>query len=86
MTDQEMKKLVLDTLLSVAPEADVSNINPDRNLQEELDIDSIDFLNFVMSLHKKTGVDVPERDYPKVLTLNGCVSYLLAHSKAGATG
>jgi acyl carrier protein len=78
MTEQEMKRAVLEVLATVAPEADSSVIDPDESFQDQLDIDSIDFLNFVMGLYQRTGVDVPERDYPKVASLNACVSYLMA--------
>jgi acyl carrier protein len=78
MSEQEMKRAVLEVLATVAPEADSSVIDPDESFQDQLDIDSIDFLNFVMGLYQRTGVDVPERDYPKVASLNACVSYLMA--------
>jgi acyl carrier protein len=45
-------------------------------LQEELDIDSMDFLNLMTALYEEAGIDVPEHDYPQLATLNGCVSYL----------
>ena len=59
-----------------------STSTSDADLREELDIDSMDFLNFVIGLHERTGIDVPERDYPKLATLAGCVSYLSAAAAA----
>ena len=61
MSEQEMQRAVLEVLATVAPEADSNAIDPDESFQDQLDIDSIDFLNFVMGLHQRTGIDVPER-------------------------
>ncbi len=80
-SESELRALVIDLLSHVAPEADAATIDPDASLQDQLDIDSIDFLNFIMAVHETTGIDVPERDYAKVATLNDCVRYLAA--KAG---
>jgi acyl carrier protein len=61
MTEAELRKSVLG---NIAPEADLGALPPDRDLRESLDIDSMDFLNFVISLHEKLGVDIPEADLP----------------------
>ena len=79
-SEQQIRDAVLASLKGVAPEADAGDIEPDEPLQEQLDIDSIDFLNFLMALHEKTGVDIPERDYGRVATLNDCVSYVAARA------
>ena len=76
MTEAKLRKTVLDTLGDIAPEADLGALPPDRDLREELDIDSMDFLNFVIALHEKLGIDIPEADYPQLVTLNGAVAYL----------
>ena len=76
MTEDEIRSLIIAELGNVAPETDAATIDPDADLREELDIDSLDFLNFIAALHKKTGVNVPELDYPKLLTLNKAVAYL----------
>ena len=68
--------VVLATLAQVAPEADLASLGPDAELRVELDIDSMDFLNFVVGIDERTGVDIPERDYPQLNTLNGCIEYL----------
>ncbi len=60
----------------VAPEADLDSVGPDETLQKALDLDSIDFLNFVTGLHERTGLEIPERDYPELSTVDGCVRYL----------
>ena len=68
--------VVLATLAQVVPEADLASLGPDAELHVELDIDSMDFLNFVVGIDERTGVDIPERDYPQLSTLNGCIEYL----------
>jgi acyl carrier protein len=59
-----------------APEADPARVKPDVSFRDQLDLDSMDVLNFVIALHQALGVDVPEVDYPKLATLDGCVEYL----------
>ncbi|HXY34021.1 MAG TPA: phosphopantetheine-binding protein [Planctomycetaceae bacterium] len=76
MSPDEARSKVLAALTSIAPEADPAQIKPRVNLRDQLDIDSMDFLNFALALHKEFGVDIPERDYPKLATLDGCVDYL----------
>ena len=76
MNRDEVRSVALDILLKIAPEADRDDIDPTISLRDQLDIDSMDFLNFVIGLHKELGVDIPEVDYPKLATLNGCVDYL----------
>ena len=65
-------------LAGIAPEADLDGLSPDVDLQEELDLDSMDFLNFLIALGEHTGVHVPESDYAQVRTLRGCTAYLAA--------
>jgi acyl carrier protein len=76
MTPEEIRNAVLQALASVAPEIDPKSLEPNRAFREEFDLDSMDFLNFVIALHGALGVDVPERDYSKVATLDGAVDYL----------
>ncbi len=78
MTPDEIRGVVLRTLGTIAPEADLGRLNPEAGLRDQLDIDSVDFLNFVIALHKELHVDIPEKDYPKLATLRGCVEYLTA--------
>jgi acyl carrier protein len=77
MTKDEIKNTVLRILGGIAPEADLTQINPQVGFREQLDIDSMDFLNFAIGLSKELGVEVPEADYPKVASLDGCVEYLM---------
>jgi acyl carrier protein len=78
MTEAELRRIVLATLGDIAPEADLAALPPDKALRDELDIDSMDFLNFVIALHEKLGVDIPEADYPQLITLDASVRYLKA--------
>jgi acyl carrier protein len=77
MTEAEIKNLIVAELGNVAPETDAGQIDPDADLRDALDIDSLDFLNFLEALHKKTGVNVPEPDYGKLLTVNRAIAYMV---------
>jgi acyl carrier protein len=76
MTREEIQTTVLRLLGDLAPEADLTRLNPTLNLRDQLDIDSMDFLNFVIALDKELQVAVPETDYAKIATIEDCVSYL----------
>ena len=75
-TEQDLRALVISVLCQIAPDVDPAAIDPDIELAEQLDIDSMDFLNIVVEINTRTGIEIPERDYPKLATLNGAVSYL----------
>ena len=79
MTDEEIKALYLRELHKIAPEVELSEIDPALDLREQVDLDSMDILNLAIAIHEATGVDIPEADYPQMTTLNGCVAYL--HSR-----
>lgn len=76
MTPAEIRALALDLLGGIAPEADLDALGDEEALREVLDIDSMDFLNFVAALHKATGIDIPEADYRQLFTLAGIQRYL----------
>ena len=78
MTEAEIKQVVREALSNVAPEVDVDGLNPAKDLRDQIDIDSVDFLNFVIGLHKALNIEIPDADVAKLTTLNGCVSYLIA--------
>jgi len=78
MNDDEARTLIRTVLGEVAPEADLADVGADETIQEALDLDSIDFLNFVTGLHERTGLEIPERDYPELSTVDGCIRYLVA--------
>ena len=82
-TDQAMTA-VADALATIAPEIDLTDVDRDVPFRSELDLDSLDFLNLVQSLHDATGVDIPETDYGQVDTIGKLIGYLTAHSAVGA--
>lgn len=75
-TSDEIKATALRVLGEIAPEADLTSLNPDVSFRDQLDIDSMDFLNFVIALHEALHVEIPEADYPKLDSLNACVKHL----------
>ena len=81
MTRDELRRMVLEELARLAPEADLASLPPQARLREELDIDSFDFVRLVTALDERLGIEVPEVDYRKLETLDGCLDYL-----AGALG
>lgn len=76
MTENDIRTLAAEVLSGIAPEADPGSLADDADLRETLDLDSMDFLNFVIGLHKATGRDIPEADYPKLFTMQGLIQYL----------
>lgn len=78
----EAMELVRSVLHEVAPEADLAQLGGDEALQEVLELDSIDFLNLAEGICERTGIEIPERDFPQLLTLDRAAAYLtsaLAH-------
>jgi acyl carrier protein len=80
MNRDQVKQRVLRVLGEIAPEADPATIEPGEALREQLDIDSVDLLTFVIGLHKEFEIEIPESDYPKLATLDACVEYLGARA------
>jgi len=76
MNETEIRRLAAEVLARIAPEADLSTVGEHEDLREALDLDSMDFLNFVIGLHERTGHPIPEADTPKLQTLAGLVAYL----------
>ncbi|KAF0164094.1 MAG: hypothetical protein FD157_2459 [Rhodocyclaceae bacterium] len=83
MTDAEIRAVALATLLSIAPEVEVDELRGDRTLRSQVDLDSMDWLNFLLGLHEKLKVEIPEADYAKLITLNDVVAYLQKKLGAG---
>jgi len=77
-SSEQIREMVLRLLGAIAPEDDLSTIDPGASLRDQLDIDSVDFLNFVIAIHSESGVEIPEADLPKLSTVNGCVAYLFS--------
>ena len=76
MNNSEVQKIILDIIGDIAPDEDLSNVKPDVRLRDQLDLDSMDFLDIVMELRKRYQIEVPEEDYMELATLDGCVAYL----------
>jgi acyl carrier protein len=78
MTEAEIRHIVRQALSNVAPEVDLDAIDPAKDLRDQIDIDSVDFLNFVIGLHKELGIEIPDADAPKLASLNSCIGYLVS--------
>lgn len=78
MTADELRDAVLRNLAKIAPEADFTRLDPALSFREQLDIDSMDYFNFVLALHKELKVEIAEKDYPKLASLKGCMDFLSA--------
>jgi acyl carrier protein len=76
MSNKELKEIIFIELKKVAPECDPTEVDPEDNIREALDIDSYSFLKLLVGLCDKTGIEIPEADYEKVFTLSGMLRYL----------
>lgn len=76
LTADQIRDLLARLLGDIAPEVDLADATADGDLQEELGLDSMDFLNLMVAIHEETGVDIPERDYPELASVDGVVDYL----------
>ncbi len=83
MKEEEIRQVIVEALRRIAPEIDPTAIDARANLRDELDLDSMDFLNFVLGLHKRLGVDIPEADYPRLYTFDGASAYLASKIGGG---
>jgi acyl carrier protein len=76
MTPEDVQDLILEIIKDIDEEADFSSLDPDKPLRDQLDLDSMDFLDIVMELRKRHKLQIPEEDYPQLATLNSCINYL----------
>jgi acyl carrier protein len=76
MPEHDLEATVLDTLADIVPNVDPAQIDPDKSFRDQIEIDSVDFMNFMVSLEQRLGVEIPELDYPKLSSLRGCTTYL----------
>ncbi|OGT82730.1 MAG: phosphopantetheine-binding protein [Gammaproteobacteria bacterium RIFCSPLOWO2_02_FULL_61_13] len=81
MNAEEMRVAALSILRTIAPEIEPAELVPNRPLRQQVDLDSMDWLNFLMALHRQLGVDIPEADYRKLVTLDDLVGYLLGKQR-----
>ena len=77
MTKDACKQIVLDIIADIAPDEDLSNIKPNVRLRDQMQLDSMDFLDIVMELRKRHGIEVPESEYMKLASLNSSAEYLV---------
>lgn len=80
MDNNQLKTLILEELSNIAPEIEADEVPLDQDMREALELDSMDFLNLVIAVSKRTQVAIPEADYAKVLTLNAMISYVMDHA------
>ncbi len=78
LSETRIRQVILGALGRIAPEADLPALDPTVSFRDQLDIDSVDFLNFVIAVHDELGIDIPEADYGKLRDLDSCVAYLSA--------
>jgi acyl carrier protein len=76
MTPADIQEAILDILADIAPDEDLSHLQPEVPFREQLDMDSMDFLDIVMELRKRYRVQIPEEDYPTLATMASTVQYL----------
>ena len=75
---QTLMETVVTLLRAIAPEVEPDTLEPGRPLRQQVDLDSMDWLNFLVSLHERFGVNIPEADYAGLVTLDNVVDYLQA--------
>jgi acyl carrier protein len=83
-SDAELRKAVLAALRKVAPETDPAALDPSKSLRDQTDLDSMDFLNFLIGLHAALGVEIPESDYPRLSSVDAIVKYVRGRLPGGA--
>jgi acyl carrier protein len=81
MNQEDVRKGVLAELLRIAPELEDAEVVPGKLLREQVDLDSMDWLNFLVALHERFKVEIPEADYQKLATLDQLVAYLSAKAR-----
>ncbi|WP_425053447.1 acyl carrier protein [Psychromarinibacter sp. S121] len=86
MTDPDIRAIYLEELVKIAPDLDAEDIANEDHLQDDLELDSMDILNFVSALHARLGIDIPEVDYPRIATLWQAQPYLLARLRDESGG
>ncbi len=82
MTNEDAHRLVLEIIAEIAPDEDLSDVKPEINLRDQLDLDSMDFLDIVMELRKKYGIEVPEEEYHHLASLESSAAYLIPKFKS----
>ncbi len=81
MNSSEIRRGVLDALLAIAPEVDAQSLDDTRALRDQVDLDSMDWLNVLLGLHRRFGIDIPEADYARLATLQQIFDYVAARAR-----
>ena len=81
MTNDELIKILLEEIGNIAPEMEGVAVDPDANLREAFDLDSMDFLNLVTAIHQRLGIDIPEADYVQFSSLKSAAAYLVKQAR-----
>ena len=76
MTRDEIKDMILEIIEDIDEDAEFDGLEADKPLRDQLDLDSMDFLDIVMELRKRHKLQIPEEEYPELATLTSCVNYL----------
>lgn len=76
MAPEEIREVIIDILTDIAPDEDLSELKDEVNFRDQLELDSMDFLDIVMELRKRYSVSVPEEDYPELASMHTTVTYL----------
>ena len=78
MDQSLVRATIAEVLASIAPEVELATIDAAAPLRDQIDLDSMDYLNFIVGLHERLHVDIPESDYARLVTLEDLVNYLVA--------
>lgn len=76
MSKEEIREIIYNIIKEIVPDEDLSSLDDSKAIRDQIELDSMDFLDIVLELRKRYKVDVPEEDYPKLASINGCVEYL----------
>lgn len=76
MTKEEIREEVIDILADIAPDEDLSDLNDEQSFREQMELDSMDFLDIVMELRKRHRIQIPEDDYVNLASMKSTVTYL----------
>jgi acyl carrier protein len=86
MTAEELRAVIFDALRRIAPEMDPASIKTGSSLRDQVDVDSMDFLNFIVALHDRLGIEIPEVDYATLRSVDAMVAYLSGKLGQGSAG
>lgn len=86
MNADEIREVVLRHLAAIAPEADFGSLDPNADVRDALDLDSMDLLRFATALHDELKVEIPESAYAQIASVRGCIDYVRSQTSAAGRG